>query len=93
MLAVSTIPDIETNLFLVGKLRRKNKAAVFLASASAAEEAMLLYQAGADYVILPHYLGGNYAALLLEKYGLDSERFGQEREKHLKHLQNRLSAV
>lgn len=92
-LMVSTIPDIETNLFLVGKLRRKNKAAVFLASASAAEEAMLLYQAGADYVILPHYLGGNYAALLLEKYGLDSERFGQEREKHLKHLQNRLSAV
>jgi len=92
-LMVSTIPDIDTNLFLIGKLRKRNREAVFLSTAQAAEEAMLLYQAGADYVILPHYLGGNYAALLLEKYGLDSERFGQEREKHLKHLQNRLSAV
>ncbi|MEI7512360.1 MAG: cation:proton antiporter family protein [Candidatus Uhrbacteria bacterium] len=92
-LMISTIPDLETSLFLIEKLRRKNKTAVFLTTAQAAEEAMVLYEAGADYVILPHYLGGNYAALLLEKYGLDSERFTQEREKHLKHLQNRLTAV
>ncbi|HVM90650.1 MAG TPA: cation:proton antiporter family protein [Verrucomicrobiae bacterium] len=92
-LLVSTIPDLETNLFLVSKLRKRNKEAVFLSTAQSAEEAMVLYEAGADYVILPHYLGGNYAALLLEKYGLDSERFGQEREKHLKHLQNRLASV
>ncbi len=89
-LMVSTIPDVETNLFLLSKLRKKNKEAVFMAAAQSAEEAMTLYADGADYVILPHYLGGNYASLLIEKYGLDSERIGREREKHMKHLETRL---
>lgn len=89
-LMVSTIPDLETNLFLLAKLRKKNKEAVFMSAAQSAEEAMVLYADGADYVILPHYLGGNYASLLIEKYGLDSERIGREREKHMKHLETRL---
>ncbi|MCK9360861.1 cation:proton antiporter [Patescibacteria group bacterium] len=89
-LMVSTIPDLETNLFLLSKLRKKNKQAVFMSAAQSAEEAMVLYADGADYVILPHYLGGNYASLLIDKYGLDSERIGREREKHVKHLETRL---
>ncbi|MCC6564065.1 cation:proton antiporter [Candidatus Uhrbacteria bacterium] len=89
-LMVSTIPDLETNLFLLAKLRKKNKQAVFMSAAQSAEEAMVLYADGADYVILPHYLGGNYASLLIDKYGLDSERIGREREKHVKHLETRL---
>lgn len=89
-LMVSTIPDLETNLFLLSKLRKKNKQALFMSAAQSAEEAMVLYADGADYVILPHYLGGNYASLLIEKYGLDSERIGREREKHMKHLETRL---
>jgi Kef-type K+ transport system membrane component KefB len=89
-LMVSTIPDLEINLFLLAKLRKKNKQAIFMAAAQSAEEAMALYADGADYVILPHYLGGNYASLLIEKYGLDSERIGRERGRHMKHLETRL---
>lgn len=92
-LFVTTIPDLETNLFLLSKLRKKNKEAVFMSAAQSAEEAMVLYADGADYVILPHYLGGNYASLLIDKYGLDSERIGREREKHMKHLETRLRSA
>lgn len=92
-LMVTTIPDLETNLFLLTKLRKKNKTAVFMCAAQSAEEAMVLYADGADYVILPHYLGGNYASLLIDKYGLDSERIGREREKHMKHLETRLRSA
>lgn len=92
-LLISTIPDLETNLFILTKIRKRNKQALFVTAAQSAEEAMVLYAEGADYVILPHYLGGNYAALLLDKYGLDSEKIAHEREKHLKHLQTRLEDI
>ena len=91
-LVISTVPDFETNQFLLAKVRKKNQEALFLVMAQSAEEAMWLYREGADYVILPHYLGGNYAALLLERYGLDAERMAKEREKHLKHLETRLAS-
>ena len=89
-LVICTLPDVETHLFLLNKIRRQNTEAIVVAMAHTADEAVLLYKGGADYVILPHYLGGNYAALMIEKYGLDAGRFAQERRKHLTHLQSRL---
>ncbi len=90
-LVISSVPDFETNRFMLGKLRKKNATAVFVTIASNAEEAIVLYREGADYVILPHYLGGNYAALMLERYGLNVDRLHRERDKHLKHLETRLA--
>jgi Kef-type K+ transport system membrane component KefB len=87
---ITTVPDLDTNLFLLNKLRRRNKNAMFISMAQTPDDAMVLYHDGADYVILPHYLGGNYAALVLDKYGFDVDRLGQEREKHMKHLEKRL---
>lgn len=89
-LLISTIPELETNLFLLTKIRKRNREALFLSIAQSAEEAMALYKEGADYVILPHYLGGSYAAVLLDKYGWRGTRVSQEREKHIKYLENRL---
>jgi Trk K+ transport system NAD-binding subunit len=92
-LVVSTIPNFETNELLVRKLRKRNKIAVFIVIAQKTEDAIKLYESGADYVILPHHLGGSYAATLLDKFGLDSGHFGPERQKHLQQLQERLTSV
>ena len=89
-LVISTLPDTETNLFILSKVRRENEQAIVILMAHSAEEAMLLYKNTADYVVLPHFLGGSYATLLLDKYGLDADQFAAEREKHLKHLKTRL---
>jgi Kef-type K+ transport system membrane component KefB len=89
-LVISTLPDVETNLFLLSKIRRQNEDAIVILMAHSAEEALLLYKNTADYVILPHFLGGSYATLLLDKYGLDFDQFAEEREKHLKHLRARV---
>ena len=89
-LVISTLPDVETNLFLLNKVRRQSEKAIVILMAHSAEEALLLYKNSADYVVLPHFLGGSYATLLLDKYGLDMEQFAQEREKHLKHLKARV---
>lgn len=87
---ISTVPDLETNLFLLSKLRKRNKQAMFISMAQSPDDAIILYRNGADYVVLPHYLGGNYAALVLDKYGFDAARLEREKDKHMKHLEKRL---
>ncbi len=89
-LIVSTVPDHETNTFLLERVRRVNADAVVMLIASSADEAHVLYDSGADYVIMPHYLGGNYAAMLLERFGTNKKRFEVEKGKHLKHLEVRV---
>ncbi len=92
-LLISTLPDVETNLFLLNKVRKHQEEMITIMMAHSAEEAILLYNNSADYVILPHFLGGSYATLLLDKYGLDPAQFAEEREKHLKHLKARIGMM
>jgi Kef-type K+ transport system membrane component KefB len=89
-LVMSTVPDHETNIFLLERVRRANPTAVVMLVASSADEAHVLYDSGADYVIMPHYLGGNYAAMMLERFGTNKKRFEVEKGKHLKHLEVRV---
>ncbi|MDO8471967.1 MAG: NAD-binding protein, partial [bacterium] len=65
---ISTIPYRQENLMLVESIRRAHKDILTITTASEIDDALELYQKGADYVILPQMLGGEYIAELLEKY-------------------------
>ncbi len=91
-LAVSTIPDLETNLLLLRELRAKNPAIIFLAVAHRINEAEALYGAGVNFVIMPHFLGGKYASKIVESYWYDSGKFESLRREHLASLSSRLAA-
>lgn len=73
---ISTIPDLDDNLLLLERLRemrlQDKKSPVVIVTAYANWEAKKLYEAGADYVILPHYLGGMHLAALLRTGKLDT---------------------
>lgn len=86
---ISTIPDVSTNLGLLHRLKKQRSGAVRLFVASSVEDALRLYAAGATYVILPHFLGGNYASQLFAQFGSLSKGFTQERERHIAHLKQR----
>ncbi|MEK7572170.1 MAG: cation:proton antiporter [Patescibacteria group bacterium] len=88
-LIVSTIPDIKINLLVVKKIRKRNHHAIVLVIAHTANQAQELYDAGATYVILPHYLGARYASGMITRLGLDQSAFKEEREKHIRHLEKR----
>jgi Kef-type K+ transport system membrane component KefB len=90
-LIVSTIPDHETNEYLVNSVRKVNAKAVIIVIAQHIHQAEQLYADGASYVVMPHHMGGNYAAMLVEKYGPDQQIFSTEKVKHLKHLKERHS--
>ena len=65
----STIPDFDTNLLLINKIKECNKKAIIIVVSHQIDEAIELYDKGATYVIMPHFLGGHHASTLIEKHG------------------------
>ncbi|MBW2992540.1 cation:proton antiporter, partial [Candidatus Woesearchaeota archaeon] len=53
-LVVSTVPEFKDSLLIIKKVKEKNKKAVIYVSANEIDEALTLYDQGADYVILAH---------------------------------------
>lgn len=85
-LVVSTIPETNDNLMLLKYLLDKNKKVIFIPIAHTVKEANKLYAAGAAYVIMPHHLGAEFAAFLIEKHKFDELGYLKEKEKHLKKI-------
>jgi Kef-type K+ transport system membrane component KefB/Trk K+ transport system NAD-binding subunit len=88
-MVISTIPDFEINQFIISKVRTINEESPIIVISHEVSEAIGLYEAGATYVITPHFLGGKYASMLISKYGFDLSKFLAEKDKHLKDLEKR----
>ncbi|MGC9057842.1 MAG: cation:proton antiporter [Candidatus Micrarchaeia archaeon] len=83
---VSTIPSLDTNLLLLQKARSENKNIGVIVVSHHIDDAIELYKNGATYVVMPHFLGGEYVSSLITLYGLDKESFAKEGKKQLKNL-------
>ena len=86
---VSTIPEYETNLYLITKIRSENRDAIVLLVSYNIEEAIKLYEKGATYVILPHFIGGEFAARLTAEAGFDITKLHGKRDAHIRYLKER----
>jgi Kef-type K+ transport system membrane component KefB len=64
---ISTIPSAEDQVLLINFVRQVNPKAILIASLYHKKYLEALYEAGADYVILPHLLGGSWAAEIIAK--------------------------
>jgi len=89
-LIVSTIPEKETNQLILDILGRKKGGPIVLLTGRQIEDAIELYGAGADYVILPHFLGGEYTAKLIREAKSDHRIYQKEKQKELRILRERL---
>lgn len=85
-MVISTIPEFETNLLLINKVKQANKNAIVIVVSHNIEETNILYDNGATYVIMPHFLGGRHASIMINKYKLNLNKFLVEKKKHLKLL-------
>lgn len=56
-------------------------------------EAAKLYEAGASYVILPHYIGSEQVSAFISNSGLSKEAFKKQRKKHLDYLEKHYGAL
>ena len=87
---VSTIPEKESNHLILDVLERNKAKPIVLLTGRQIEDAFELYKAGADYVILPHFLGGEYTAKLIETAKNNNKIYQREKIKELKILKERL---
>ena len=88
-LVISTIPQIDVNLLLAEKVRKINKKAVVVMTSHNIDDAFSLYEAGVNYVLMPHFLGGEHASALIEKFGTDINKFVKEKLNHIEELNQR----
>lgn len=91
-LVISTIPSNEVNHLIHRAVKQDNQDAVVMVVAHKVTDALMHYEEGVDYVILPHFLGGKYAAELVVKFRADKSRYEHLRSKHIRHLQQRMTA-
>lgn len=88
-MVVSTVPDLNTNLMLVKKANSMNEHIITIAVSHQVDESLSLYEAGATYVIMPHFLGGRHASMMIEKKGLNLNSFLQDRIFNVENLKHR----
>lgn len=74
-LVIMTIPAVDDQITLIKHVRKINPGILIIANAYQAEDVETLYKQGADYVMMPHALGGDWIAGLLKKQKQLSGKF------------------
>ncbi len=87
-LIISTFSDYEVTEQLVKNINRINPSAVIICHASNSHDAVALYELGATYVMIPHYIGTEKISAFIRKSGLKKSEFNHFREKHMAYLQS-----
>ncbi len=88
-ICVSTIPGFKTSMILTQAIREVNKKAIIIVLSHYLKEAEELYNEGASYVIMPHYLGARHAANMITRLSADVKEFENEKQKHLAYIEKR----
>lgn len=87
-LVVSTFTDFTITQQLVAAIAKSNRKVVIVCHATNQEEAIQLYELGATYVMIPHYIGSEKVSAFLKKNGVDKDQFEQFKEKHKSYLES-----
>ena len=77
-LIISTIPEESSNLLIKEVLKENKSQATFIATSEQPRQAIDLYNAGIDYVLIPHHLGGDFAAQMIKDFGLNKEKYDKK---------------
>ena len=74
---------------MLDKIHKANPEAVTILTALQPEDALRLYSKGADYVIIPHIVGGEHAANMLGMLFEDMDTFLHKKHSHVEELEGR----
>ena len=80
---VSILPGHTTNRELLKYYMQQNPKGIFICHAKDYDTAADLYEHGASYVMLPHYIGSEKMSAFIRKNGSDKSAFDNYRKKHI----------
>lgn len=91
---ICTTPNERNSLRLIKKAKEVKRKIIVFVTADHVDDALKLYDAGADYVILPHFLGGDHVSLMLEDAtnnasSIIARKIKSIKQRHIKELFHR----
>ena len=90
-LVVSMITDNNANVFLIKLINKINPKSIIIVHADNVEQATELYNLGASYVVLPHYIGNENIAAFIKNSALKKSEFIKHQQKHVDYIKNHYS--
>ncbi len=88
-MVVSSVQNFNDNALLIKKVKQESGKIIILVTAQDAQDALKLYDEGADYVFVPHFIGGDYASNVVEESFKDMPSLLNRKLKELKELKKR----
>lgn len=80
-LIISTIPSLDDQITLIAHIRQSNKKMCIIGNLYDMDQAKEMYRAGANFVMMPHLLGGQWISEVLLKKPWTDHTFGGLRKK------------
>ncbi len=91
-LIISTLPEADDQKTLITHIRQRNKKIHIIANLYHSDHLDELYQSGADYVMMPHLLGGQWIANVLKEHKWNKTTFRKIKEAQKEEMQLRFTA-
>ncbi|MCF7834616.1 cation:proton antiporter [Candidatus Gracilibacteria bacterium] len=88
---ISTIRNFDENIILLNTLKKTHKHIIKVLVSNHVQESLKLYELGADYVILPHYIGVDHTSLMIEEFGFDIHKFMENKKNQVHELKGKHS--
>lgn len=86
-MVISSTREIESNMLILKKAKHFNKDCIVITTGTTIEDAMKMYEAGATYVILPHFIGWLHIASIIEENEFNIDLFLNHKTTHLKRIE------
>lgn len=83
---ISTINSLQDNQVLLEKIGRLSIKPLVIMTVSVPSEALKLYEAGADYIVVPRIVSGEYLADLFASGEVDKNYLAKLRDRHFERL-------
>jgi len=90
-LIISTLPEADDQKTLILHVKQKNKRAHIIANLYHVDHLDELYHAGADYVMMPHLLGGQWIANILKEHKWNKTTFKKIRKEQKQEMKLRFT--
>ncbi len=91
-LIISTLPEVDDQKVLITHIRHLTKKTKIIANLYDANYLEELYKAGANYVMMPHLLGGQWVSMIIKNYPWTIKTFAKLKKTQKEEMNLRFSS-
>lgn len=82
-MVISTVRDEDDDWLIISQTKQVNDKTIVIVVSNHIDEALELYDHGADYVVMPDYISAHHTWLMLEEIGFDIDQIINKKTDHI----------